>query len=368
MRTQRSYYEILGLPRTSTQQEIKKRYRELARKFHPDVHPDKTLAQRAFVQIGEAYKTLADPLARRQYDASLGPAAASTQAGPRPTQTRRQRFTEVDRLLAEAQLAFVRGKFNEASLICRKALNLNPRSARAHAVLGDINRVQGHTEKAIVEYGFAIQLDPNDQQSRIKMERLVREESDAMRRQSGPRPTVIASAELLVGNMIGWGIVFFLLLLISIFPGSPLVQFKDYLPSLAKWSANLIFFLAADGALVGLLLSLNGLLGHPDDELMSQPVPLAVRRARSVPVGVAVMLLSVVFFYGAAAFYLLVAVVQEHASSSVMRVLGAVVGIVLLAAVMYAPARPEVLLFGGNVVFPAMVGGWYLGQFMKPGV
>jgi len=367
MRTQRDYYEILGLRRTATLQEIKKRYRELARKYHPDVHPDKKLAQKAFVQIAEAYKTLSDASARQLYDASIGePQAAAYRS--RQTQAARPRFNEAQRLLTEARFAFVKGRFDEAAVKCRQSLRANSKLAQAHIVLGDIYRIQGQTDKAIVEYGYAIQLNPNDRESQRKLERLVRNEAADMRREAKIPLTPVASAELLVGNMIGWSIVFFLILLINIFPGVPIAGLGEYLPALSKWSGNLVFFLAADGALVGLLLSLNGMLGHPDDELMSQPVPISTRRARSLPVGIAVMLLSAVFFYGAAAFYLLIAAFHEHVSSSVLRVLAAVVGITALAAIMYSPARAQVLLYGGNIVFIATVAGWYLGEFLKPGV
>lgn len=63
----RDYYEILGVPRTASQDDIRKAYRVLARKLHPDVNksPD---AQRKFTQIQEAYDTLSDENKRRQYD------------------------------------------------------------------------------------------------------------------------------------------------------------------------------------------------------------------------------------------------------------------------------------------------------------
>jgi curved DNA-binding protein len=62
------YYEVLGVPRTATQEEIHGAYRRLARKFHPDVNKHKD-AEEKFKQIGEAYAVLRDPEARRRYDA-----------------------------------------------------------------------------------------------------------------------------------------------------------------------------------------------------------------------------------------------------------------------------------------------------------
>ncbi len=68
----RDYYEILGVSRNASPEEIKKAYRELALKFHPDRNPDKK-ATEIFKEANEAYAVLSDPEKRRQYDA-YGPA------------------------------------------------------------------------------------------------------------------------------------------------------------------------------------------------------------------------------------------------------------------------------------------------------
>jgi DnaJ-class molecular chaperone len=62
------YYEVLGVPRTATADDIKKAYRKLARKYHPDVNPGDTSAEDKFKQIGEAYEVLSDPEKRKRYD------------------------------------------------------------------------------------------------------------------------------------------------------------------------------------------------------------------------------------------------------------------------------------------------------------
>jgi curved DNA-binding protein len=62
------YYEVLGVSRTATADDIKKAYRKLARKYHPDVNPGDTTAEEKFKQVGEAYAVLSDPEKRQRYD------------------------------------------------------------------------------------------------------------------------------------------------------------------------------------------------------------------------------------------------------------------------------------------------------------
>lgn len=68
MASKRDYYEILGVGREATQEEIKKAYRKLAVKFHPDKNPGNKEAEESFKELGEAYEALSDVDKRAAYD------------------------------------------------------------------------------------------------------------------------------------------------------------------------------------------------------------------------------------------------------------------------------------------------------------
>ena len=90
---ERDYYDVLGVGRGVSQEDIRKAYRRLARKYHPDLNPGDPEAERKFKELGEAYEVLSDAEKRKAYDrfgkegVRMGAAAGAGPSGFRYTRT-----------------------------------------------------------------------------------------------------------------------------------------------------------------------------------------------------------------------------------------------------------------------------------------
>ena len=191
MSLQRNYYEVLGVPQAATTDQIKKKYRELARTWHPDVVKDKDMGQRVFSQINQAYRILGDPDRRAQYNSTLAAASAAgngasangasangtgtasgtaqaarpysngAAAPPQEQPVTPQKQQAIAGLLANADNASMAGKPIEAGAFCMKVLEIDPRNVRALDILGDALVQMGKREEAAVQYRKALQVAPS---------------------------------------------------------------------------------------------------------------------------------------------------------------------------------------------------------------
>ena len=80
MADKQDYYEALGISKGASADEIKKAYRQMAKKYHPDMNPDNKEAEQKFKEVNEAYEVLSDPDKKAKYD-QYGHAAFDQSAG-----------------------------------------------------------------------------------------------------------------------------------------------------------------------------------------------------------------------------------------------------------------------------------------------
>lgn len=358
MRTSRNHYEVLGLPKDATLVQIKRRYRELARKYHPDVARDKELAHRLFIQISEAYDTLSDPDRRKAYDLGLQSDYISTTGRSTTAGSSSPPASTVIEFLRNAQLAFVKKQYSETLTNCKSALKVEPRNAHAYAIMGDVYRMQGKTEHAIDAFSMALQFNPKDQESQRKLMKLIEKQSRTREARRQVREHRERNVKI---NMVWWGIAFFLIMLIGVYPGEPVPVLQKYTP-MEHWSWNLVGLMGGAALIVGVLLSINGLVRHPDEELTFDTSDGWLM----VPTGFILLIGSGFLFLGAALFYLIIGLIQWNISKSIMIAFAATVGVVLLSALNYPQGRMEVVMFGGNVSFISLMIGWYIGSMFKP--
>lgn len=375
MPSKKTYYEILGVPRSATLEVIKRRYRQLARKHHPDVAEDKSAAQAAFIEIKEAYEALTDPARRVAYDALLNRNAFNSAAGisenyagteqraerRSTTESAQARREAARRYIADARIAFVHKRYASAVKACREAQRLDPKNAEACIILGDVYQAQGRIEEAVTAYAAAAHLSPSDKSVRDRLGNL----SQARRRD---REAEDRRQKLLKSGygLIAGAVIIFLFGLLAISKNPPAPWFAESIKVIDKWSTLLVIVLLVDGALIGMLMSINGNINRMDNELIYSAGESGGLGSGTSPVILFVLSASLFNFYLAVGLYLVIGLAEENFSKSLLKVFGAVFIFVLLVSIIYWPGREQVITFGGNLVLPAMVFGWVIGDVLKP--
>ena len=114
MAAKRDYYEVLGLTKDATEADIKKAYRKLAIKYHPDRNPGDTTAEEKFKEAAEAYDVLHDPQKRQQYDQFGFDAPGGSAAAVRLAARAASRWTTSSPCLATSSAAMAASEASEA--------------------------------------------------------------------------------------------------------------------------------------------------------------------------------------------------------------------------------------------------------------
>lgn len=388
-----THYETLGVSPAASLDEIKKRFRELARVHHPDVAPGKENADR-FRKINEAYQVLGDSSKRLNYDSELKLAAlkqprpSSSSPPPRtssappstPNQTSQRsgsrtaadsRRRKVEAILEEAHKAMRRMRYRDAESLCREALRLDRRCVDAYEILGDIQKVRGNTDEAVAMYSFAMQLDRTNASVRSKFDRLVGQQSGPTMaghaaRSSRPTFRSAPSSEtpFLRGNNrliltgILFGIASFLLLAVAE-QSAAAPGFNPF-----DWHPVLLIGLAVTGMIGGFLLTVNRAIPRCRKELGA--APRQDGKGLAVPVAAIVVALGVAWFWAGLVGYAALCMARRMISPGLVGAFAWCLGACALFAFAAKGGAEHVAMMGGNVAFLFFIAGWLVGDMFRP--
>ncbi len=399
--TKTNYYEVLGVEPTATIAEIKQRYRELARKYHPDLNPGPDAAQKIKL-INEAYHILGDEDKRAVYDferakamqAHVAKAAAARNSQPphppgrtnsgrvefngfgtvqkpasaaaaQPTGSR----SAAEKLMHDAQLAFISLRYSEAERLCRQALSMDAKLPTAHEMMGDIFSRRNQTDLAVKAYTYALQYNPHNAAAMAKMQRLTGLGSTAQR-PSGPQvrrshaapPDTWRNSMAPDKLMLTVGVASIVLFagicaLVAVAPG-PLVL----------WGISLMLplYLFLMGGLSGLVLAIYGGLGSQVDELT------AVRPSGNTVLLTPILTISaIICYYMSLIVYFVIGFLQGKFSRAVLKMYGAAMLLTLVCWPLYHPVTSfggiTVPIMAGNLLFPGLLAGWRFGDWLRMG-
>lgn len=365
MSDERTLYEVLGVPRDATQEQIRLAFRRLVLKYHPD-RSGTSRTTDLFMQIIEAHAVLSSPERRAHYDALLrakersadnrapgGSARWQAHAPHRESQTARQRAPtpDVARLLNTAVLELSRGRLDRAEAAARSVIATEFRSALAHSILGDIYRARRDIDNALKHYAYALQFEPENPTYQKRYYSLQASSGTTSAESS-------RAANRMLPLYLACLITFFALAYVAIAKEEPM----HGLPSiLSTWTAGLLVMLFVSGLTMGAALSIS-MAVDPYETVLRTP---GGRLSRSAALGA----VAVVNFWASALIYIVVGVLQDAFTYSISRVVFLVA--VLTACFATASALSgqiswsQTLLWGGNVLYLAMLAGWLVADAFR---
>ena len=405
MSSEQTHYQVLGLTPDASPEEVKRRFRELARKHHPDLNPNSPDTHALFLRINQAHETLSDPNLRASYDLSLrdqarreaeararfsGRQAGGTRSGngsrpsadappPSSANLREERLAAERRRMAvrsmdAARFAYGRGNLREADRLARESLNF-ARTGPAHEMLGDIYNRQGRIDKALQHYTVAAQLSPNNGPIMAKFQRLSRMASAGETRSSGSsfqrgRGGASSRQKLMLRSLSRFAhrsiitslglltCLFFVLVWPHLGRGT-----LDW-PFLTEMPVPQLICMALAGFFGGVTLSAGGWVRRFQDEM----VVSAGNPPRFLPLGLVLGLFGSVGMPLAFVVYGFIAYFQSYVSTSILSLFGTAT----MLSVFFAMGGEErallqILFAGGNIIFLCMLAGWWFGEVLRPG-
>ncbi len=297
----RDYYSVLGVKPTATHEEIRRAYRELARRYHPDVAGGNTL--RLFQEITEAHTVIGDPVKRRQYDDLIALNEQSKRgAGDIRTESQRksnpkdESAKKITQLLHEARIALAKGDYKRATEQAERCNAIDSRNAQAYEIRADVALARGQRDQAAQLYSMAVQYSPQNPSLQRKYNSTIES-----RPSMGTAQVMVLIPRILraLGMAIGWTTVG-----AAVF--SPMIFGYQGTNTLIGGDIGIKVFTAIAAACVvaGLTLSLSGQLSRLSTEIWWPQINRS--RTPGIPGGGIIMLLgSIAFPILAVAFFYL---------------------------------------------------------------
>lgn len=397
------YYETLGLSPSATAEEIKRRYRTLARQYHPDMNPNEAAAVK-IKEINEAYRVLGDADLRSAYDTGLllarqRQSAPPQQPPPRPKPQPKPSpppkeppfeyngfgrsasppppppkskpsqnpkpppRPSLQPLLDEARLAYLNRNYKQAEELCLQVLNADSRNVVACEMMGDVCLRRGQKERAITYFTYAVQFSPLDRGLHEKLERamgIANAQSRPIVNRASSRPSLaqrlnarpslaINLASALAAVALGVALV-----CANALPGRP-----AFFGFVSEYSWNLAAYLLVAGYSGGVLLGFWGKLRPLAGEISEGGALFPLNS-----VGKRIAVSSAVWFYASFALYIGTGIKRKRFSNSLLTAYGATFLLMALFTLLYTPvhvakANLQVAAFAGNLLFPLALLGWH---------
>lgn len=351
----RDPYAVLGLPKGSSLDEVRTAYRSIVKQHHPD-HSKAAGSVEIFMRATEAYDLLSDPVRKQAYDAAqrtidgVRQKTAAENVIPQGAQKSRPSGLSAD--VNQLVLLMKRGHFIAAESLAKKVAEADPYEPIAFGVLGDIARSKGHFREAAENYSYAAQLDPSNTNFEARHKEMltqlnVRYRPVAQREETKAAAYLIPAATLFAGSSY-----------------VALAREHSLFPSLSLCSSftlGLVVMAMIVGIVTGVSFGMSGVVdrfaGTAFDSFGRLSPPLALG------------LVSFVNFWVAGLIYFAIGAIQHSFQYSTSRILGATAVAVLVfgLAASLSPSLNmfQVLLWSGNLVYPACLLGWMVSDAFR---
>ncbi|MBC7287343.1 MAG: DnaJ domain-containing protein [Armatimonadetes bacterium] len=328
-------YRVLGVPVGASKQQIRRQYRRLVRRLHPDLRRDDPKSHEEMVRLNRAYQMLMDDNLRAQWEAKV----AAEMLGPLTMPG------DPGEALERARKLFEQDRLEDAMMACADALDADPRSAEAYALLGRIYRRLGVDHLANEMFRQAQRI------AGAKVSGATAGTGTGGGAPTAHRPEIWQPEPV----KVRWAVlVLTLSAALSLLAGSLLSSSttSTVLIALAGASFLITFGLAASGAV------------EPADAVLDEPVWDAY--GRGAPLWLVLFVAGCVWGHLALIFYLAVGYLSECLRGSGAVFFLAVYGIMMVATALVPERAGVIWLVGGNAAVPAGIIGWMVGSTLSP--